>query len=106
MSTVRGLTLPQRVIIVVGLGLCLLAAWSWWFSGDVARTYPATSGWTSYEPGVLIPEEGPSDASFDTYYVGTSGLGWQHLAVPLALIVLWTALSLWLLRPSEDDRGP
>ena len=79
------LTLPQRVVLVVALGLFMVATWLWWYSG----TLPA-DGWFAYAPN--------TQASTDTYFM-VRDRQVEHLAIPLGLIALWTVVALWLLSP-------
>lgn len=97
MSRVRGLALAQRLVLVVGLGLCLLSGWLWWYSAAFADDVQTVQNLFRSEMAVS-PED---DGSSDTYYGVTSG-GWEHLAVPVGLVVLWTAASIWLLGPRDD----
>ena len=101
-SRVKELALPQRVVLVVGIGLCLLSAWSWWYLGSYAEDVQTAADFLRSSTGTAGTDPPP----VDTYYVETSG-GWQYLAVPVGLVVLWTSLSLWLLGPASeaDQRG-
>ncbi len=83
MSHLRRLTIPQRVVLVVGLGLALIAAWAWWYSGDLGTS----AGWFAYAPEVN---------QTDNYFVVRHRQP-ADLLIPLVLIGFWTALSAWLL---------
>lgn len=89
----RSLTLPQRTVIVVAVGVAFLAAWIWWYSGEI----PRSDGWFAYAPNTA--------AATDTYYVVRDRQP-EHLAIPLVLITVWAALSLRLLALSDDDPEP
>lgn len=97
MGTLRRLALPQRVVLVVGIGLCLLSAWSWWYSGNYADGVQTAADFLRSEAGAPASDVPPEE----TYYVVMSG-GWQHLAVPVGLVVFWTAVSVWLLGPARE----
>lgn len=88
MSVVRSLSLPQRIVVVVAVGLAFLACWIWWYSGDV----PSSDGWFAYAPNTAT--------ATDTYYV-VRDRQLEHLVIPLVLIGVWATLSLWLLAPSS-----
>ena len=94
MRVLRRLTTPQRVVLVVALGLLLLSGGAWWYLGEV--TAPP-GGWFAYEP---------SHQQTDTYWYVTTGRRAEFLVVPVALVLFWTATSLWLLglRPDSPDR--
>lgn len=85
MSVLRRMSLPQRVVIVIALGLAMLATWVWWYSGMA----PSGGGWFAYAPNTT-----------ETYFVVHVRQP-EDLALPLALIGIWTGLSLWLLAPSR-----
>lgn len=80
------MTLPQRVVLVLALGLAMLVGWLWWYSG----TLPAEGGWFAYAPN--------TQTATDAYFVVRERQV-EHLAIPLVLIGAWAALSLWLLAP-------
>lgn len=97
MSRLRTLALPQRVVLVVAIGLCLLCAWSWWYVGKYAESVQTAADFLGTQ----------TDApQVDTYFVVSSG-GWEHFAVPLGLVVLWTGVSVWLLGapPETSQKG-
>lgn len=80
----RRMSLPQRVVTVVALGLALLMTWVWWYSG----TAPSGGGWYPGAP-----------TATDTYFIIRRRQP-EDLMIPLALVAIWTGLSLWLLAPS------
>lgn len=84
------MTVGQRVVIVVGLGAVLLLAGLWWYAGEV---WPR-AGW-------------PGDGlrSTDTYFVVVHRR-WYHLGVPVGLVLLWVAVSVWLLGPARPTQEP
>ena len=95
-SCMRGLlnmSMAQRVVAVIGLGAAMVVAWSWWHLGEFSQ--PAD--WFAYVP---------DSSTMDTYYV-VAQRRWEHLAVPLGLVVLWTVASIWLLAPrsTTEDGG-
>lgn len=92
------LALPQRVVLVVGIGLCLLCAWSWWYLANYADSVQTAADFLRTQTGISAADAPPGE----TYYVEATSGGWQYLAVPVGLVVLWTAVSLWLLGPSSD----
>lgn len=83
------MSLPQRVVIVIAVGLAMLATWVWWYSG----TLTSGGGWFAYAPNTT-----------ETYFV-VQGRQPEDLAIPLVLIGIWTGLSLWLLAPSRPRPG-
>lgn len=96
MSRVRSLAPPQRVVLVVGIGLCFLSGWVWWHLGGQTTA----ASWFSYSPNAP-PTEGTDTVSVVT------GRRWEDLAIPVGLVVSWTAVSFWLLGPPTDgDRRP
>lgn len=84
------MSLPQRVVIVVAVGLAVLASWVWWYTGSA----PSADDWFAYAPD--------TQTSTDTYYIVRDRQP-EYLAIPLLLIILWSAFSLWLLAPSAHD---
>ncbi len=87
-SGLRFLSLPQRIVVVVAVGLAFLVGWIWWYSGDL----PRSDGWFAYAPNTAT--------ATDTYYVVRDRQP-EHLVIPLVLIGVWAGLSLWLLAPSS-----
>lgn len=81
------------------MGLCLLSAWSRWYFGNYADSVQTAADFLRSQTGP--PADVPPG---ETYYVVASG-GWQHLAVPMGLVVLWTAASVWLLGPPETRQN-
>ena len=85
--------LPQRVVLVVALGLAMAATWLWWYSG----TFPAEGGWFAYAPN--------TQTATDSYFVVRERQV-EHLAIPLVLIGAWAGTSLWLLAsPTSRSAG-
>lgn len=89
-AVLRRMSLPQRVVLVVALGLVMLATWLW-YSG----TLPA-DGWFAVAPN--------TQTTTDTYFV-VRGRQVEHLAIPLVLIGAWAATSLWLLAPPASPEA-
>lgn len=89
-SVVRSLSLQQRIVIVVAVGLAFLASWIWWYSGDV----PRSEGWFAYAPNTATATDTP---------LVVRDRQTEHLAIPLVLIATWAAFSLWLLAPSTGE---
>jgi hypothetical protein len=90
MRLTDGLGKAQRVIVVVALGLALgvLGGYLTSLGGGPA------SGWYAYSP--------LTSAAF-----APNGLpGWLRLIIWLALIGLWTAASLKVLRPRPEKDAP
>jgi heme/copper-type cytochrome/quinol oxidase subunit 1 len=82
------LSWPQRVVIVIALGLALAVAGSYLVSlGGGFR-----SGWYAYAP---------LTSSLDA--PGTGLPGWLRLIIWLALIGLWALASIRVLRPSSSQ---
>jgi hypothetical protein len=79
------LSLPQRIVIVVGLGVACAAVGAYLASLRSTVAF----GWYAYAP---LTTAGPAH----------SGLpGWALLLVWLALILFWALMSVWLLRPGR-----
>ena len=89
MSVLRRTTIPQRVVLVVSLGLLLLSGWSWWYFGEVAQP---NSGWFAYAP----------QQETDTYWYAVTERRLEFLIVPVVLVLLWAAVSIWLLGLRDD----
>ncbi|WP_436792695.1 hypothetical protein [Actinospongicola halichondriae] len=94
MRILRRMTMPQRVVLVVALGLLVVSGWAWWYFGEVA---PVNDGWFAYAP----------DQQTDTYWYATTRRPPEFLIVPVALVALWAAISIWLLglRASPDSEA-
>jgi heme/copper-type cytochrome/quinol oxidase subunit 1 len=84
MGAIDRLSLPQRVVIVVALGLGLAAA-----GGFVTSLGRLAAGWYAYAP---LTSTG--------YLPGPGIPPWLRLIIWLALIVIWAAASVRLLKPS------
>jgi hypothetical protein len=87
----RGLELSQKVVIVVALGVVFA----------VAGVYVATYGFAT--PASWLNRHGHALGETDTYYVVRYGTPVRLLLVPLGLVVVWTAFSVWLF--GRDERG-
>jgi hypothetical protein len=84
MRVIDGLSRPQRVVIVIALGLALAAAGSYLVSLGAGLA----GGWYAYSPLTA------------TLQVPGTGLpGWLRLLIWLALISIWALASVWILRP-------
>jgi hypothetical protein len=88
-STLRSLSLPQRLVLVVGLGLGLFVACGWWYLGELQDT----NGWFTTLPAVQ---------STDQYFVVRERQP-EELLVAIAAVIFWTVASVWLLglRPTD-----
>lgn len=82
------LTMPQRIVVVIALGLALGAV-ATYLVADIGTTVPR--GWVAYAP-----------LSSTAYAQGTGLPGWTRLLIWLAAIALWGLLSLLVLRPSRE----
>jgi len=79
----------QRIVVVVGLGVALAALADW------ASSWGAVVGWTGDAP--------LSQATFSP----TVGLHpWLRLVIWLVATGVWTAVAVWLLRPTGEREGP
>jgi heme/copper-type cytochrome/quinol oxidase subunit 1 len=79
----------QRIVVVIGLGLALGVVGEWvtnWDNGSF--------GWVGYAP-----------LSRATFGPDTGLHSWVRFLIWLVLAVLWTAISVWLLRSSEHQPG-
>ncbi len=85
MNLVNRLGFAQRIIVVVALGLALGATGG--FITDLGSP-GANFGWFGYAP-----------LTRSIMTVGATLSDWEELLVWLALIIVWTASSLYLLRP-------
>ena len=83
------LSQPQKIVVVVALGMAFGAAGTYIASLGDASAF----GWYAYAPlsqGVIDPAE--------------TGLhGWACLLIWLVLIGLWALLSVGVLRPSREQ---
>jgi hypothetical protein len=80
MGAMSRFNLPQRIVLVVALGLAFFVFGAW-------ATNPGSGGgyWVGYAP-LSSP-------------VGPGGLHpWVRLLIWLALIVVWAVVAVWLLR--------
>jgi heme/copper-type cytochrome/quinol oxidase subunit 1 len=84
MRAMDGLTQPQRLVIIIALGLALAVVGSF-----VTSLGGGVTGWYAYSP--------LTSAS----YVPGHGLpSWLRLFIWLALIAIWAVASIQLLKPS------
>jgi heme/copper-type cytochrome/quinol oxidase subunit 1 len=82
------LSQPQRIVVVVALGIAFAVTGAYIASlGNMAPT-----GWYAYAP---VSPQG--------YGPRTGLAGWLRLVVVLALVVLWAAVSILILRPSPAE---
>jgi hypothetical protein len=89
MRSTDGLSQPQRIVIVIALGLVFGAAGIYL----VSLGSTAGFGWYAYAP---LSQQ---------VYAPHAGLpGWLRLIILLALIALWALVSVRILRPSPE--GP
>jgi hypothetical protein len=82
------LGLAQRIVIVIGLGLGLMMLGGYLVSLDS----PANFGWFGYAPltqNSFVPE-------------GSGLATWQQLLIWLALILVWSVVGVFLLKPRPD----
>jgi hypothetical protein len=80
MGAMFRLNLPQRIVLVVALGLAFFVFGSWVMTAGSGGGY-----WVGYAPL--------------TSQVAPGGLHpWVRLLIWLALIVVWAVLAVWLLR--------
>lgn len=87
----RQLNLPQRVVLVVGLGAAL------YFFGGWATTWGSGASWNGYAPL-------QSSASFSPFIAGL--FPWVRLCVWFILVAVWVGVSLVVLRsPAATDVG-
>lgn len=88
MHAVRRLAMAQRIVIVVAIGLALLTALAWWYSGEVAPN----GNWFAYAP----------NTETSTYFTVRRREA-EHLIVPLLALLAWAGFSMWLLGPAPVD---
>lgn len=96
MRVLRGLSIPQRVVVIVGFAIALLIGWIWWYLGDMQDP----GGWYAYAPS--------TQGSWTDQYDIVRYREPVHLAVALGLVVGWSAASIWLLglRPHDHEPDP
>jgi heme/copper-type cytochrome/quinol oxidase subunit 1 len=82
------LSQPQRIVVVLALGMAFGAAGI--YLVNLGNT--AASGWYAYAP--LSQESSP---------LHTGLAGWLRLIVWLVLIGLWALVSVRVLRPSPEE---
>jgi heme/copper-type cytochrome/quinol oxidase subunit 1 len=89
---------PQRVVLVVGLGLASYVLGSW-----LTNLHSGFTGWTAYAP-----------LQNNSFQLSNGEMHpWVRVVIWILFIVFWTLVSLWLLsRPRpvfdvtrEDERG-
>ena len=81
------LSQPQRIVVVIALGVACVAAGMY-----LVNLGSSVSGWYAYAP------------LSQAIYPPHAGLaGWLRLLVWLALAVLWALVSIWVLRPSPEE---
>lgn len=89
------LSQPQKVVIVIALGMALAVAGAY-----VAGLGSATAGgWYAYAP----IGQGPFSGAGAVFSSHTRLLGWERLLIWLALIALWALVSARVLRPSPGQ---
>jgi heme/copper-type cytochrome/quinol oxidase subunit 1 len=81
------LSLPQRIVLVIALGVACGAAGS--YLSSLGNT--AAFGWYAYAP-----------LSQSVYPPHTRLAGWLLLIIWLALIALWALVSIRVLRPPAE----
>jgi heme/copper-type cytochrome/quinol oxidase subunit 1 len=82
------LSQPQRIVVVIALGMAFGAAGI--YLASLGNT--AGFGWYAYAP-----------LSQAVYPPRTGVAGWLRLLIWLALIVLWALVSIRVLRPSPEE---
>jgi len=94
---IRSLALAQKLALVIGLAAAALVVAAY-VATDGYRT-PVGGGWSAYPLGV--------DASAtDVYFPVGRPSAVRTLWAPLALIVAWTAASVWVLgRPKTPPES-
>jgi hypothetical protein len=89
------LSQPQKVVIVVALGMALAMAGAY-----VAGLGNATTGgWYAYTP----IGQGPFSGAGVVFSSHTRLRGWERLLIWLVLISLWALVSARVLRPSPGQ---
>ena len=85
------LTFAQRIILVIALGVALGAVGVFVVSlGSKGPDF----GWFGYAPLTRSVVATPARLS-----------GWEQLLVWLGLIIVWTAASLWLVKPQPSEES-
>jgi heme/copper-type cytochrome/quinol oxidase subunit 1 len=85
------LSQPQRIVVVIALGMALGAAGI--YLASLGNT--AGFGWYAYAP------------LSQSFYPPRTGLaGWLRLIIWVALIGLWALVSIRVLRPSREAPPP
>jgi hypothetical protein len=83
------LSQPQRIVVVVALGVACGAAGAYLVNLGSAGSY----GWYAYAP-----------LTSQTIYPPNAGLhGWVRLIIWLVLAVVWALASIRVLRPSSEE---
>jgi heme/copper-type cytochrome/quinol oxidase subunit 1 len=87
------LSQPQKIVIVLALGMAFGAAGTYLFG------FGSTSagGWYAYAPLSQTPFTGTG------MFAAARPHGWPRLLIWLALIGLWALLSVRVLRPSPEQ---
>ena len=89
MRSIDRLSQPQKIVIVLALGMAFGAAGTYL----VGLGNTSAFGWYAYAPLSQVA------------YPATGLHGWARLLIWLALIALWALLSVRVLRPSPEQ-GP
>ena len=87
---VRRLNVPQRIVIVVGLGLALLVFGDWAMTWG---THSADFGWVGYAPLT------------NAIYAPGRLHPWVRMVIWLVLIAVWMVASVFVLRARKPDVG-
>jgi hypothetical protein len=81
---------PQRIIIVIGMGIALYLFGNWLIGSWQGGSF----GWVSYEP--LSQATPPPEVILHP---------WVRLLIWLALTVVWAIVSLWMLSTRKSRTG-
>jgi hypothetical protein len=87
------LSQPQKIVIVLALGMAFGAAGT--YLAGLGNTF--AGGWYAYAPLSQTPFTGTG------LFAATRPHGWLRLLIWLALIGLWALLSIRVLRPSPEQ---
>jgi hypothetical protein len=87
----RKLSLPQRVVVVIALGAV----------ASIVAIYVAFE--RTWNPSWMA---GPSTSSTMDYFIVHELPVWRVLVLPIALVVAWAGLSLWVLAPPRATGDP